>query len=135
MNILLFNQFEYKEVNLKEVFLQYNSEWELMSAESKDQLLRLVKSDNLHDTIILQLGAIDIGSLDLIEKIRDETDTPIVVISKDYDSSILVKVITAGANDHVEIPFNVHIFIAKLNALLRRERFIKSGEFPLGNEP
>jgi DNA-binding response OmpR family regulator len=60
------------------------------------------------------------SGLDLVEKIRDDSGVPIVILSHDKEIATLVKAFEAGANDYVLKPFNKQIFIARLKALVRR---------------
>lgn len=63
--------------------------------------------------------------LDLINKIRDDSDIPIVVLSNERNIDAMVSAFDAGANDYVTKPYNEQIFLARLKALIRRRAWDK----------
>jgi DNA-binding response OmpR family regulator len=79
-----------------------------------------VKNGSCPDVVILGMHLYDISSLDLLKKIRDDSDVPVIVLSDDKNMDTLVKAFNAGANDYIMKPFNKAIFIARLKALIRR---------------
>ena len=95
-------------------------DWQVLTSNSGKQCLSVLK-ENIHPDAIL-LGALlcDMPSLDLIKRIRDDSDVPIMVLSHERDVKTMVSAFDAGANDYIVLPFNGHIFIARLKALIRR---------------
>ena len=63
----------------------------------------------------------DISGLELIELIRDDSDTPIIFLSDDKEIKTLVKAFDRGATDYIVKPFSNNVFMARLKALIRRE--------------
>jgi DNA-binding response OmpR family regulator len=95
-------------------------DWELSIIDSGKQCLKAVSNGNCPDVVILGLNIPDIPCFDLIEKIRDNSDVLIVVLSDDKDMNTLVRAFSAGANDYIMEPFNKAVFIARLQSLVRR---------------
>jgi DNA-binding response OmpR family regulator len=87
---------------------------------SGKECLDAAKNGNGIDIVILGTHLPDISVLDLIKKIRDDSDVPVIFLSDDKGTSMLVSALEAGANDYIVKPFNKPIFIARLEALIRR---------------
>jgi DNA-binding response OmpR family regulator len=85
----------------------------------------MVKTNNQQDLIIVSTELTDINGLNLIENIRDNFDTPIIVISRNNDPSELVRALEVGANDYFLKPISKYIFAAKVKAIIRRYRLDK----------
>jgi two-component system KDP operon response regulator KdpE len=99
---------------------QYQPEWQVPVFDSGKQCLDKVRNGNCPDVVILGMQLSDMSGLDLIKKIRDDSDIPIIVLSREKDVQILVKAFDVGANDYMVRPFNKQIFLARLKALIRR---------------
>jgi two-component system response regulator MtrA len=69
------------------------------------------------------------SGLDLVKQIRDDSDVPVIVLSRNKDIHTLVKAFDLGANDYIVKPLNKQIFIARLKAIIRRSLWnIQMGE-------
>jgi two-component system KDP operon response regulator KdpE len=69
--------------------------------------------------IILDLGLPDLDGRALIERIREWSDVPIIVLSVRAHESEKVKALDAGANDYVQKPFGIAELLARIRAALR----------------
>jgi DNA-binding response OmpR family regulator len=98
----------------------YRLNWQMSITNSGKQCLEILKK-SYSDAILLGMQLCDMPGLDLIKKIRDDSDVPIMVLSRERNINTLVAIFDAGANDYVIKPFNNHIFIARLKALIRRK--------------
>ena len=99
---------------------RYQPDWQLLIIDSEEQCLEIIKNGICPDAVILGMQLTDMSRLDLIERIRDYSDVPIIVLSCDKDIYTLVKAFDYGANDYIVKPFNKAIFVARLKALIRR---------------
>ena len=54
------------------------------------------------------------------EEIRKVSKVPIIFISSASDNMNIVMAMNAGADDYIAKPFDLHVLVAKLQALLRR---------------
>jgi two-component system KDP operon response regulator KdpE len=72
------------------------------------------------DLVILDLGLPDIDGNDVIHRLREWTDVPIIVLSVRADDAEKVRALDAGANDYVTKPFSITELMARIRALLRR---------------
>ncbi|MBR4474448.1 MAG: response regulator transcription factor [Oscillospiraceae bacterium] len=72
------------------------------------------------DIILLDLGLPDRDGVEVIEKVRSWTDTPIIVISARDEDADKIGALDAGADDYITKPFSVAELLARLRATQRR---------------
>jgi len=72
------------------------------------------------DLIILDLGLPDMDGLEVIRKLREWTQVPILVLSARGQEADKVAALDAGADDYVSKPFGVSELLARTRASLRR---------------
>lgn len=80
--------------------------------------LELCASDS-PDLVILDLGLPDMDGRTFIERLREWSRTPIVVLSVRESESEKVQALDRGANDYVTKPFGIRELMARIRALLR----------------
>ncbi len=71
------------------------------------------------DLVILDLGLPDCDGAVLLQKIRKETLTPVIVLSARSDESDKVDALDMGANDYVTKPFGSQELLARVRSALR----------------
>jgi two-component system KDP operon response regulator KdpE len=98
-------------------------DWSLLVVYSSKQCLDVVKNGSCPDVVVLGNNLKDMMGLDLIERIRDYSDVPVIFLSDVKNIDTLVRAYDAGANDYVVCPFNEAIFIARIKSLIRRRRW------------
>ena len=79
------------------------------------------------DMILLDLGLPDGDGVDVIEKIRLWTETPIIVISARDEDTDKIEALDAGADDYLTKPFSVAELLARLRSTQRRLTHIAAG--------
>ncbi len=85
------------------------------------------------DLIILDLGLPDADGIELLQSVRKESLTPIIVLSARNEESDKVKALDLGANDYVTKPFGTDEFMARIRTSLRISRnSSENGKFPGG---
>jgi two-component system KDP operon response regulator KdpE len=117
-----------KEIKL--LFSLCEPDWQVLVCYSAQQCLSALS--HYPDLFIIAMELPDMSGYDLVGKIRDDSDIPIIAISNIKNESSLVKAFDCGANDYIVRPFNKGIFLARLRAIIRRFQWdmkIKGGEF------
>jgi DNA-binding response OmpR family regulator len=76
--------------------------------------------DESPDLIILDLNLPKIDGLSVCRRIRDQADTPIIILSVRGDEDDVVKGLELGADDYIVKPFSPRQLVARSEALLRR---------------
>lgn len=72
------------------------------------------------DVIILDLGLPDIDGIEVIVRLREWTQIPIIVLSVREHEDDKIKALDAGADDYVTKPFGMGELLARIRASLRR---------------
>ena len=72
------------------------------------------------DLVLLDLGLPQMDGLDVLERIRDLSDVPVMVITARGLEADKVRGLHGGADDYVTKPFGNQELVARAHALLRR---------------
>lgn len=92
--------------------------YRLIEAGTAEQALRAMK-ENRPDLMLLDLGLPDADGIDLTSRLREWTETPIVVISARGREEDKVRAFEAGADDYLTKPFGVNELIARMRVALK----------------
>ena len=82
----------------------------------------MMHASHLPDLVILDLGLPDDDGMVLLEKVRQDFLTPIIVLSARSDEQDKVAALDAGANDYVTKPFGSAELLARVRSALRNSR-------------
>lgn len=87
----------------------------------------------LPDLIILDLGLPDMDGMNLLNFVRQNSLTPIIVLSARTNEADKILALDSGANDYVTKPFSSGELLARVRAILRNNRFsAEEGRLPGG---
>lgn len=85
------------------------------------------------DLIILDLGLPDMDGMHLLDYVRKNFLTPIIVLSARTNESDKIAALDRGANDYITKPFGSGELLARVRAALRNNRFsAEEGRLPGG---
>ncbi|MCO5297308.1 MAG: response regulator [Fimbriimonadaceae bacterium] len=96
-----------------------DTEFKLLEAETGAQGLELAARKN-PDVILLDLGLPDLDGAEIIQRVREWSQLPILVLSARGQEGYKVHCLEAGADDYVMKPFGIAELFARLRAALRR---------------
>lgn len=71
------------------------------------------------ELVILDLGLPDLDGQEVIRRLREWADVPIIVLSVRTDEREKVSALDAGANDYVTKPFSISELMARIRVVLR----------------
>ena len=71
------------------------------------------------DVVLLDLGLPDLDGLEVTKRLREWTQTPIIVISAREQEMDKVKSLDAGADDYLTKPFNAGELLARIRVAMR----------------
>ncbi len=71
------------------------------------------------DVVLLDLGLPDLDGLEVTKRLREWTQTPIIVISAREQEQDKVRALDAGADDYLTKPFNAGELLARIRVALR----------------
>lgn len=74
------------------------------------------------DVILLDLGLPDMDGIEVLKKLREWTETPVLILSVRDQERTKVEALENGADDYVTKPFSTPELIARLAAIQRRGR-------------
>lgn len=77
---------------------------------------------HLPDLIILDLGLPDMDGMNLLDYVRENSLTPIIVLSARSDEADKVLALDRGANDYITKPFGSAELLARVRTALRNNR-------------
>lgn len=107
-------------------------DYQVISADACSLAINLYSSHK-PDLIILDLGLPDMDGMRLIETVRKDSLTPIIVLSARSDENDKVLALDSGANDYVTKPFSAAELLARIRTTLRNYRHsADSGKLPGG---
>jgi two-component system KDP operon response regulator KdpE len=87
----------------------------------------------LPDLIILDLGLPDMDGMNLLDFVRQDSLTPIIVLSARSDEADKIAALDRGANDYITKPFGSGELLARVRVALRNNRFsAEKGRLPGG---
>lgn len=73
-----------------------------------------------HDLVLLDVTMPDLDGWELLERIRDLSDVPVLMLTARDTESDRVRGLRGGADDYVTKPFDREELVARVEALLRR---------------
>jgi len=89
---------------------------------------------NTYDLIILDIMLPKIDGIEVCKKLREgKIDTPIIMLTAKDTVEDRVKGLDAGADDYLTKPFAFGELVARIRALLRREKTVKTTKLQIGD--
>ena len=92
--------------------------WRLIEAETGQRGL-LEASQSRPDVMILDLGLPDMDGIEVVQRIREWSPIPIIILSARGQEKDKVAALDAGADDYVQKPFSVGELVARVRVALR----------------
>lgn len=93
--------------------------FDVVQATSGEQAVILM-ADRGADLVVLDLGLGDLEGLEVLNRIRSFSNTPVIVLTARHTQSDKVALLDAGADDYVTKPFDTEELLARIRAALRR---------------
>jgi two-component system KDP operon response regulator KdpE len=107
---------------VESVRLGFTLQWrevDVLGASSGEAALDAVEQEQ-PDIVLLDIGLPDIDGFEVLRRIREFSDTPVVMLTARDDALDKVKGLELGADDYVTKPFNHLELMARVKAVLRR---------------
>jgi two-component system KDP operon response regulator KdpE len=105
------------------------NDYEMLKAETGGEALKRIAAE-APDVVVLDLGLPDMDGKDIIGRVRQWSDVPIVVLSAREREAEKIAALDRGADDFVNKPFGVGELMARLRTALRH-RMQRAGEVPI----
>ena len=93
--------------------------YDVITAMNGRAALELIDRDK-PDLIVLDLGLPDVEGVEVCRSVREQSSTPIIILSARGAEGDKVRALDAGADDYVTKPFGAEELTARIRAALRR---------------
>jgi DNA-binding response OmpR family regulator len=91
----------------------------IIAAYDGEEALRRFREDE-PDLVLLDLAMPGMDGATVCRRIRDVSDTPIIIVSGERDRAATVELLDSGADDYVRKPFRSDELLARVRAVARR---------------
>jgi DNA-binding response OmpR family regulator len=91
----------------------------VFSTADKQKGIEMVETE-LPDLVMIDSSLPDINALDLVSKIREFSDVPLIILSEAETDMDRAQGLEMGADDYITMPFSPIELLARVRALLRR---------------
>lgn len=95
--------------------------YEVITAASGREADSLIRS-HCPDLVLLDLGLPDMDGLEIIRRVREWSQLPVVVVSARSQEADKVAALDAGADDYIVKPFGAAELLARIRTALRHAR-------------
>ncbi len=103
-----------------------------VAADGKIALEILTAENELFDAIVLDVMLPEVDGFAVAKKLRQaENFTPILMLTARSRPEDVLQGFESGADDYLPKPFELKIFLARLNGLLRRREWFKKESKPM----
>ncbi len=94
-------------------------EWEVLSANDGESGLEIFNREN-PDVVILDIGLAKMSGFEVLQRIREVSDVPVLMLTVKEEEMAKVKALELGADDYITKPFSTLELLARIKAVLRR---------------
>ena len=70
--------------------------------------------------VVLDINLPDVNGFAVCSKLRESTDTPILIVSCRIEKEDKLSAFDLGADDYIEKPYDIDILIAKIKGIFKR---------------
>jgi two-component system, OmpR family, KDP operon response regulator KdpE len=84
------------------------------------------------DVVLLDLGLPGLGGIDVLKRLREWSDVPVLILSVRDQETVKVEALELGADDYVTKPFGTAELLARLDVIQRRRFTRQSPEIIAG---
>ncbi len=96
-----------------------------ISATSAAKCLKILKNEKI-DLIVLDVGLPDKNGIELCEIIKTNYDIPVLFLTAMGEKSDVIEGFNVGADDYISKPYDLDVFIARINARLKNSNLVKT---------
>ncbi len=109
-----------------------SADFKVIIAETCAEAQTMYRS-HMPDLVLLDLGLPDKDGINLLKTVRENSLTPIIILSARAEESDKVEALDMGANDYITKPFGSAELVARVKTALRNSRHSSSeGKLPGG---
>lgn len=108
-------------------------DWTVTARETGGEAMTFISQEGC-DVVLLDLGLPDMDGKEVIARVREWSEVPIIVLSARHQEAEKIAALDLGADDFVNKPFAVGELMARLRAVMRgrERRFQSQSRFSVG---
>lgn len=91
----------------------------IVAAYDGEEALRRFRTD-APDLVLLDLAMPGMDGATVVQRIREESETPIVIVSGERERTATAELLDLGADDYIRKPFRADELLARVRAVMRR---------------
>lgn len=91
----------------------------VLAVESGERALELFDRYGAR-LVVLDINLPDVNGFAVCSKLRENTDTPILIVSARTDKEDKLNGLDLGADDYIEKPYDIDILLAKIKGIFKR---------------
>ncbi len=95
--------------------------YRVLEAKDGAEALKLFRKEH-PDLVLLDIMMPQMNGLEVCQKIREKSPTPIIIITAKSDEEDELKGFDLGADEYIAKPFSLKILAARIEAVLRRQK-------------
>lgn len=84
------------------------------------------------DVVLLDMGLPGLGGLEVLKRLREWSDVPVLILSVRDQEALKVEALEAGADDYVTKPFGTAELLARLDVIQRRKSVRQTPQITTG---
>ena len=130
LKILLIEDDETVRALLARAFARSGAQ--VLQAEDGAAGMRRIYADK-PDAVLLDIEMPGIDGFGALERIRDLTDVPVMMLTSSGDKDVKLRAFEGGADDYVTKPFDMEEVVARTRALVRRRKGAATGRAGKGD--
>ena len=96
------------------------SGYHVVTAFSGEHAMELIENRGLPHLAIVDIFMPGMGGLEFCRRLQQFTDLPVIMLTAEKDSDVVVSSIERYAEDYITKPFNLRVLEARVERLLRR---------------
>lgn len=114
-----------KEIrNLIEIYLK-NEGYDVIKASDGEEALKILEKEDIH-LIILDIMMPKMDGIEVCKKVRENLNTPILMLSAKSEDMDKIQGIMTGADDYITKPFNPLELLVRVKAIIRRAYYFNN---------
>ncbi len=89
-------------------------------------------SEGSYQLVVLDVMMPGLNGFDVLEKIREDSSVPVLMLTAKDDNASKVRGLRSGADDYLAKPFDMDEFLARVTSLIRRYTVLNGTDAPGG---
>ncbi|MBO4505477.1 MAG: response regulator transcription factor, partial [Lachnospiraceae bacterium] len=106
---------------LREILVDFlrNEGYTVSAAGDGDKALALYEKYGAR-LLVLDIMLPGADGMHILDKVRENSNTPVIMVSAKLGKDDKLKAIVSGADDYIEKPYDIDILIAKIKGIFKR---------------